>query len=1042
MENLKELLTAKTFNRISYAAVISWVLFGVILLGIFAEMDNSESRFDFRCGAKSENMDLVRGKCFEQYEKKYSKFGIPVYGFVILNFSTIAIVCVIYSQFVKSRVEQLLEANLNRDAERQRPPETRKLFAAYCCQLAARLSLGIIFIVLQTQLLYPFFFPSNFDCDDTPESSRAANDSIGNIQNRTIYECHNQRATKKTFWMYAVIVVNGFFSLILLTEIMWILLRAGREDSQFLADHLNSGQLPPEPPQQEPVQQVSQEIPLEELPSSIIDGFIKSLKKSIIEDTETLPDFKPLFQPDHGEGERMEDLKLDSIYTNLVLIPNRAQYDFSGIDRQEQLKVYPKPRKNLQALKGREEILDAKNKKTLLIGRPGIGKTLFSTKFLRDWASSRAFNKTHELNFKIAFLIKFRQFNKVEKLSLRDLLTWSEYSQTEHLPDEVWNYICENPDKVLILFDGLDEYIENSSIATEAVHNNRKASVEQAMPLYSLYAKVINEELLPGAAVLTTTRATAVSSVRNLKFEKTFEILGFAAEQVEKYVENFTHEAAENLSDAGEKIKKHIRGNMNIFSLCYIPVSCFIVCSSLLEVLKSSTESGKRLTGGLPVKLTQIYKLALRLFYFRHNEQYRDKPLTREVIEAKELPPEVEKQFKNLGELAFKGIKQRKLIFESSEVPQGLENSSLFHKMPDRKSGPFKHEAQFCFIHLTMQEFLAAKHITDTMKEAELRTFVKDHINKGEWHVVLEFVAGLLGERDEQLMKIFTDLLPEKTEKKNGGELMYMPLESEPRTFTCWPTDSEKHLALTIIKCIHEGSESNVVQSKLESISFNAVDFSDCSLAPADCTAIVHVFKNVKQIALIKLSDNNIGPLLCVEIIKLFDNDNSQLTHLNLAVNWIGHEGVKQLSKLIVNSNLELLNLSVNSIADKGLIYLSDKLVNTKVKSLYLSDNNITDKGLNYLSDKIVNTKIESLNLSYNSITDKGLNYLSDKLVNTKIESLKLYGNNITDKGLNYLSDKLVNTKVKWLNLRANPNITSEAKLRIQDANPNCFVLI
>ncbi|XP_078361506.1 uncharacterized protein LOC144645842 [Oculina patagonica] len=1017
MENLKELLTAKTFNRLSYAAVISWVLFGVILLGIFAEMDNSESRFDFRCGAKSENMDLVRGKCFEQYEQQYSKFGIPVYGFVIVNFSTIAIVCVIYSQFVKSRVEQLLEANLNRDAERQRPPETRKLFAAYCCQLAARLSLGIIFIVLQTQLLYPLNFPSSFNCYDMPESSRAANESIGNIQNRTLYECHNQRATKKTFWMYALIVVNGFFALILSTEIMWILLQAGRKDLQFLADHLNPGQLPQEraseeplqPPQgpqeQEPEQLVSQEIPLEELPSSIIPGFIRSLKRSVIENTEKPSDLKALFTAYPGEGESTKDLNIDKIYTNLVLHPKRAQYDFPE-DREEQLKVYPRPKdldaENLKP-KGPEDIVDTENKKILIIGRPGIGKSLFSTKFLRDWASGKIFNDTQdtELHFNIAFLIKFRRFNvkssnseerlSLVPLSLRELLESAEFLPTEHLPDDVWNDIVGNPEKVLILFDGMDELADEDlkSINNEAVNDSYRDNVEQKMPLATLYAKLMNGKLLRGASVLTTTRPTAVSSIEKLHglFHRTFEILGFAHEQVDEYAENFTKEAAENLSGAGEQIRHHITSNMNLFSFCYVPVNCFIICSSLLEKLKCSPETG--LTGGLPVKLTQIYKIATRLFFFRHNEQYREKTLSREEIESDKLPHEVEEKFKVLGELAFKGIKQRKLIFGSNEVPQGLANSSLFHKMPDRKIGPFKHEAQFCFIHLTMQEFLAAKHITDTMNEAELRTFVKDHINKGEWHVVLEFVAGLLGERDKQL-KIFTDLLPEKTEETYEAGLMLMSPESEQRTLTCWPTRSEKHLALTIIKCLHEGSESNVVlKSKLKNIRCNAVDFSRCSLSPADCTAIVHVFKHVQQISLIDLFANNIGPLGCAEITKLFDNDNSQLTHLNLGYNRIGDEGVKQLSKVIVNSNLESLNLS---------------------------GNNITDKGLNYLSDKLVNTKVKSLNLSYNNITDKGLNYLSDKLVNTKVKSLDLSS--------------------------FNSNITREAEQRIQDANPNCWVFI
>ena len=149
METLKDLLTPKTFNRISYVAVICWILFGAILLGIFAEMENSEPRFDFRCAAKSEKMDLVRGKCFEQYEKQYNKSGVPLYGFVIVNFSLIGIVCVIYSQVVKSIVDEVA-ANGRSDAERQNNdsnrPKRRRLFVAYFCQLAIRFLLGVLFL--------------------------------------------------------------------------------------------------------------------------------------------------------------------------------------------------------------------------------------------------------------------------------------------------------------------------------------------------------------------------------------------------------------------------------------------------------------------------------------------------------------------------------------------------------------------------------------------------------------------------------------------------------------------------------------------------------------------------------------------------------------------------------------------------------------------------------------------------------------------------------------------------------------------------------
>ena len=81
-----------------------------------------------------------------------------------------------------------------------------------------------------------------------------------------------------------------------------------------------------------------------------------------------------------------------------------------------------------------------------------------------------------------------------------------------------------------------------------------------------------------------------------------------------------------------------------------------------------------------------------------------------------------------------------------------------------------------------MQEFLAAKHITETIKGKKLRRFVADHIKNGEWQLVLQFVAGLLG---EQSIDIFTDLLPKTTEEKEESVLMlYESLILRGRTFT------------------------------------------------------------------------------------------------------------------------------------------------------------------------------------------------------------------------------------------------------------------
>ena len=99
---------------------------------------NSESRIDFRCsGAKSENVDIVRGKCCEKYMKQYNKFGFPVYGFVILNLVFIALVCAIYSQImIRPKLDQLLD-------QETASSTGNKLLIAQSCQLSIRLVLEL-----------------------------------------------------------------------------------------------------------------------------------------------------------------------------------------------------------------------------------------------------------------------------------------------------------------------------------------------------------------------------------------------------------------------------------------------------------------------------------------------------------------------------------------------------------------------------------------------------------------------------------------------------------------------------------------------------------------------------------------------------------------------------------------------------------------------------------------------------------------------------------------------------------------------------------
>ena len=720
---------------------------------------------------------------------------------------------------------------------------------------------------------------------------------------------------------------------------------------------------------------------------TLVAPFIERMKKHVRDVTEK--PYGDLKSPFHnpGEGPR-RDLKLDEIFTNLIVYEGRAKYDFSG-DRVEQLNEYHKANESLRpTLPG--DIFDAEKQKILVVGRPGIGKTMFSTKILRDWASDNLISETQksQIDINVAFLIKLRMFNSINKdLNLRELLDHSEYSTA--LSEDIWNYILDNPERVLVIFDGFDEYLGRTEINKDDIpHRN---SGEERMPVHLLLKKIVSGKILTGATVLTTTRPNAVSCFGSLYFHKTVEILGFTTEQVKDYVEKFSKQG-----DKAETIKQHITSNLNLLAFCYIPVNCFIICSCLLELL------GNNNLTSLPTRLTEIYSIAIKMFYFSYDDgQYRHSKTEGRPFflkPFKKLPSSVQEVFTRLGKIAFDGIKEGRLIFQSHEV-NDLESNGLFHRLPDTKDHPLAEgREQYCFLHLTVQEFLAAKYLVDTLSSEQLRGFVSDHIQDGAWKVVMQFVAGLLAEKEEQSTDIFSDLLPSKAYTKKVLIKMSEDSEERTETMTCWPADDEdKALVVTLFNCMFEKNASDrEVQKKLAKIGCNALKFSECNLSPLDCLALVHALKSVEGILDFDLSNNNLQSLACIEIAKLLrGNEHNQgfceLKRLDLTYNQITDESVKHLSAALTHTNCKLI-------------------------SLYLGANQITDEGVKHLSTALAHTNCElnSLNLGFNNITDEGIKHLSTALTHTncKLNSLYLFNNRITQKGESLVNSMNIKCKV------------------------------
>ena len=1067
MEKIVEFLKPKTFNPVHYGIVALWFLISIIPSGIILEMEISEPRYDFHCGgAKSENVDVVGGKCFKKYMKQYNRFGLPLIGFVVINFFFVGLPCVIYSFKMGSKVDQLSRGIRNVDqARHSRSQESasstgKKLFKAYCCQLSIRFGLGVIFIILPTWLLYPLKFSSGFNCSLTDGTTQPKNSSH-NAQNSTKHDCHNQRAEKKTFWMYFILAMNVFLVAVILVETVYLLLRAYiqrsfMQDSKFLKTHLSLNQhldrgnetIPlterhteelQERTHGSPIQHLhirNETIPLterntEQLQEQTFQEFIAHTKEIIIQETQGLLELQSPFLGDPGEDTTAKNLTLDQIYTNLVVIQNTETYDFPE-DRQEQLKVYPRSRDENSQPNILEDLLSVENKKFLIVGRPGIGKTLCCIKLLKDWALDKVFKATSDtnINFYVAFLVKFRRFNSTDDLSLRKLLIQSEYFPAHHMDDKVWNHLQKNPEGILILFDGFDEFKHDGDIAEAPTYPR---SIEDKKPLQILYQWLVTGKLLKGASVLTTTRSTALSSLRHLSFDKRYEILGFSLEQVKEYVYKF----AGGEKEAGDKLWQHISSNMNLLSLCYVPVNSFIMCTSLSQIMKFNSTAGVN----LPSKLTEIFKIAVKVFYVKRAKDFRDKRFTREDFESDDFLLAVKEKFEKLGRIAFDGLKKGELILGGNEV-RGMEDNALFHRLPDRQTDSFQHEPQFCFIHLTMQEFFAAMHLVN-MNKKKLRKFVSENIKNGKWQLVFQFLAGLMEDKTHLTSKIITDFLPVKTFKTERHEQCTQ--NKDKRKVTCWPAADETKLAVTLIKCFNENSRmKEEAQRKLKKIKFSFVDLCQCNLTAADCSSLLDVI-NVQQIAHLNFSFNEIGPSGGFEICKLLKCKNSQLSWLNLTFNQLTDEGAKYLAEAL-NNNCQLRKLSIakNGISHIGAQHLAEAINNNcQLHTLNLAANDISDIGAQHLAEAIHNNcQLHKLVLANNEISDIGARHLAEAINsnNCQLRDLIILGNNISDVGAQHLAEAINNNhncQLSSLNLEKN-NISDIGAQYLVEAMTNC----
>jgi predicted NACHT family NTPase len=301
------------------------------------------------------------------------------------------------------------------------------------------------------------------------------------------------------------------------------------------------------------------------------------------------------------------------------------------------------------------------------------------------------------------------------------------------------------PHNVILIFDGLDELNVNDDTLDQ---QKTVDSHNEVTDIFAIFRQLLEGVILPGVNVLTTSRPTAEKIYKsNLKFDRNFEIMGFDEDQIKKYVEMF----CSNDKERAAKMWDFINKSPELLSLCYLPVNCYIVCLTLKESIGNDEREEAE---GVPRTITELYKRAIKGLLYRHHLRCEKDKIPKDYVITK-LPEQLQNELEKFKEIARVGMMNDKITFEfgtGDELLVELSSCGLFNKLEDQNRNIFS------FLHLSIQEFLAALHVVDDMENVE--TFLSEHIDDPKWHLVIQFVSGLIGDIVKEEMKNLQGYVP------------------------------------------------------------------------------------------------------------------------------------------------------------------------------------------------------------------------------------------------------------------------------------------
>ena len=637
----------------------------------------------------------------------------------------------------------------------------------------------------------------------------------------------------------------------------------------------------------------------------------------------------------------------------------------------------------------------------LIEGEPGMGKTTYCQKLVYDWASKQCREWDESFpRIDVLLLLRCREI----KSNLWDAI------EDQILPKAIepearkmfFQFLKENPSKVLLVLDGLDE-----------------ADPQKL----EMYLDLVQKKELPGCYIVLTSRQEGGGGVRRYT-DTLLEIVGFTPTDVESYIRKYFKQDKAHLA---EKLISKFSFHQELKELTQNPLNTLLLCVIFED-----------LEGVLPNSRTQLY-MEIVLFILRRYES-KGGLLNR----GKDLLLVYKKELMILGRAALDSLRKQELYFDDHK---GDIKESLLMKFGflSIQSGVSKRAPcdRYGFFHKSFQEFFSGYFLAFSIIDdvANSQSVLTDPRYMGELFQVFKFMSTIIAKESVEtavsVVKRIASILNE-TGLTSDKLVSYL---SAAHCFIIQSKscsgDLDTKLALTFgesLELVDVVLRSRRILGRwylgtfFKALTVNStvtnLELYEYTLSTENFNLLTEALTVNTSLFSLNVSFGSISDERANSLAQAL-RVNTSLSSLDLSLNPIGVEGANSLAQALrVNTSLSSFNLSYNYIGDEGANSLAQALrVNISLSSFNLSYNYIGDEGANSLAQALrVNTSLSSFNLSYNYIGDEGANSLAQALrVNTSLSSFNLSYNYIGDEGANSLAQALrVNTSLSSFNLSYN----------------------